>query len=134
MASSRRDEYDVGFCKPPEHTRFKKGQSGNPKGRPKSKKSKHTDISSVLAEPVRAKLGKKDQNLSPFEASVRKLAEKALRGDLAAIIGFIKLCEEYDVIAPPPAVTSGPVVVVPKEMTSEEWLAKYTKPKPIDDE
>ena len=28
-------DYDIGYGKPPEDTRFKKGQSGNPRGRPK---------------------------------------------------------------------------------------------------
>ena len=27
--------YDVGYCNPPQHSRFQKGKSGNPSGRPK---------------------------------------------------------------------------------------------------
>lgn len=30
--------YKVGYKRPPEHTRFKPGQSGNPRGRPRQKK------------------------------------------------------------------------------------------------
>jgi len=33
MSESQR-EYAANYCKPPVHTRFKKGQSGNPRGRP----------------------------------------------------------------------------------------------------
>lgn len=33
-------QYEVGYCKPPEHTRWKPGQSGNPRGRPKGAKNK----------------------------------------------------------------------------------------------
>jgi hypothetical protein len=33
--SQRRPGYEVGYAKPPPYTRFRKGQSGNPKGRPK---------------------------------------------------------------------------------------------------
>ncbi len=29
------DDYEVGYGKPPKNTQFKKGKSGNPKGRPK---------------------------------------------------------------------------------------------------
>ena len=32
-------EYEIGYRKPPKHTQFKKGQSGNPKGRPKRSES-----------------------------------------------------------------------------------------------
>lgn len=32
--------YDVGYGRPPEETRFKKGQSGNPRGRPKGSKTR----------------------------------------------------------------------------------------------
>ena len=37
-ASELTRNYEVGHCKPPKHTQFKPGQSGNPKGRPKKDK------------------------------------------------------------------------------------------------
>ena len=33
--NTNKKEYEVGYCKPPESGKFKKGQSGNPKGRKK---------------------------------------------------------------------------------------------------
>ena len=36
------EAYAVGWGKPPRHTRFKKGQSGNPKGRPPGSKNMNT--------------------------------------------------------------------------------------------
>jgi hypothetical protein len=63
--------YDVGYCKPPLHTRFRKGRSGNPKGRSKGTKNFATgvvlehemnmasrleggaDLSGHLVEPIR---------------------------------------------------------------------------------
>ena len=38
------DDYEVGYKKPPIHTRFKPGVSGNPKGRPKGTKNLATDL------------------------------------------------------------------------------------------
>ena len=46
------DDYDVGFGKPPENGRFKKGQSGNPKGRPKGTKNLKTDLEEELQEQI----------------------------------------------------------------------------------
>ena len=46
-------EYEVGHRKPPKHTQFKRGQSGNPKGRPKESRNFSTDLKDTLKEPVR---------------------------------------------------------------------------------
>ena len=45
-------DYDVGYGKPPRHTRFKKGQSGNPRGRPSGSKNLATVLSEALNELV----------------------------------------------------------------------------------
>lgn len=42
-----RPGYDVGYGKPPVATRFKQGQSGNPKGRPKGAKNKRSALFEV---------------------------------------------------------------------------------------
>ena len=49
------DDEKVGFGCPPKRTRWKKGQSGNPKGRPKSKSEMATDAARILAQPVEAR-------------------------------------------------------------------------------
>ena len=42
-------DYVVGYGKPPLHTRFQKGRSGNPNGRPRGKKNMSTLLSAALA-------------------------------------------------------------------------------------
>jgi hypothetical protein len=44
--------FEAGYGKPPRHTRFKKGQSGNPRGRPKGSKNLTTLLTEALNEPV----------------------------------------------------------------------------------
>ncbi len=126
-------DYDVGYCRPPQAHRFKKGRSGNPRGAPLKHKQKQIDVSSVLNEPVKVNTGGKERDMSPFEAGFRQLAKRALDKDLRAILRFVKLCEEYGVIAPPPAVTGGGVIVAPKGVNLHEWLESVTEEVPIDE-
>ena len=133
MADRKKPSGDnaVGFGNPPKERQFKPGQSGNPRGRPKSKKAGLTNVSKLLNEPVKVKAGGKVQEMGPFEASLRKLAKKAVEGDFRAICKFVKICEEYGVFAPPSAVTGGGVVRAPKGVNLNEWLESVTEEVPI---
>ncbi len=127
-------DYEVGYCKPPRQHQFPKGQSGNPGGPPKSKKRGLTDVSEILNEPVKVNAGGKEREMSPFEVSLRKLAIKAIKGDLRAIRKFIKYCEEYGILDPPQAVTGSGVLVAPKGVDFYEWLESVTEEVPINEE
>ncbi len=127
-------DYGIGYGKPPKQHQFPKGRSGNVSGRPKSKKSGLTDISGLLNERVKVKAGGKVREMGPFEAGLRKLAKRAVDKDLRAILKFVKICEEYGVIAAPPAATGGGVVRAPKGVNFYEWLESVTEEVPIDAE
>ncbi len=132
MSNEHGNDYEVGYGCPPKHTQFMKGQSGNPRGRPKSRKSGSTVVSELLNEPVRVKTVEKTRDMQSFEAGVRQLALKALNGDLPAILKFVKLCEEYGVIAPP-ADTGGCVVRAPKGVDLHDGLENVTEEVPVDE-
>ncbi len=135
MAEKKRPTGDneVGYGKPPKERQFKPGQSGNIKGRPKSKKSGLTDVSQLLNEPIKVKAGGKVREMGPFEAGFRKLAKRAVDKDLRAILKFVRICEEYGAFAPPSADTSCGVVRGPKGVNFHEWLESVTEEKPIDE-
>ncbi len=124
---------EVGYGRPPKAYQFPKVTSGNLRGRPKSKKSDLTDISGLLNEPVKVKAGGKVREMGPFEAGLRKLAKRAVDGDLRAILKFVKICEEYGAFAPPPAARGGGVVRAPKGVNFYEWLESVTEEVPIDE-
>jgi hypothetical protein len=78
------DDYDVGYGKPPKNTRFAKGRSGNPKGRPKGTKNFATTFHEVTQELIRVRENGKDKTMTKLEAALRQLVGKAMSGDLKA--------------------------------------------------
>ena len=85
------DDYEVGFGRPPKHTQFKPGESGNPKGRPKGTKNLATDLSEELAEKIVVNEGGKQLKISKQRAMIKSLLAKALKGDTRAATVLLKL-------------------------------------------
>jgi hypothetical protein len=88
-------EYTVGKGKPPKHTRFQKGQSGNPTGRRKGSKNVATLLEQVLNERVAVTENGKRRTISKLEAMLKQLANKAASGDHHAIKLLIPLADTY---------------------------------------
>jgi uncharacterized protein DUF5681 len=80
-----RDDYAVGYGRPPKHTRFKPGHSGNPKGRPKGTINLKTDLMEELSERISVSEGGKSKKLSKQRALLKSLAAKAIKGDARAM-------------------------------------------------
>ena len=75
----------VGYGNPPHHSRFKPGQSGNPRGRPKGPKSLHAAVHTALSERVTINEQGKRRQIAKREAIAKQLVNKAAGGDVAAI-------------------------------------------------
>ncbi|MBZ0215757.1 MAG: DUF5681 domain-containing protein [Fimbriimonadaceae bacterium] len=73
----------VGYGKPPASSRFKKGQSGNPRGRPKGSRSE-LPYEAVLGQMVTVRRDGEEQRVTAAEAFLLYLTKKALEGDSAA--------------------------------------------------
>ena len=70
----------VGYGRPPKGARFKKGQSGNPKGRPKGTKNKSLPYESILGQEVTIYENGKARVVSAARAAMLKFAEMAMNG------------------------------------------------------
>jgi len=68
--------YRVGYKRPPLHTRFKKGQSANPRGRPRGSKNLSTLLDDALNEPVVITENGKSRRITKRQLGVRQLANK----------------------------------------------------------
>jgi Family of unknown function (DUF5681) len=96
MTPIKTRDYVVGKGKPPQSTQFKKGQSGNPEGRPKGTKNLSTVIRETLDESVNFTENKKIYSITKREAVVKAIVNKAVRGNMRAADLTIRLIESTD--------------------------------------
>ena len=88
---SKSSAYEVGYGRPPQHTQFKPGESGNPKGRPKGAKNLATDLEEELSEKIVVNEGGAQSTISKQRAMIKALLAKALKGDTRAAMALIQL-------------------------------------------
>ena len=96
--AERKKDYQVGRGRPPEHTRFRKGQSGNPKGRPKGRRDFNTEIEEVLSARVVVTENGKPRKVSSRQATLMRLREKALKGDTRAMDRLLELATQHALV------------------------------------
>ena len=84
MPHDERD-YEVGYGKPPRHTRFEPGRSGNPRGRPPGAKNMKTLLSKALNELVVVTEPGGRRKVSKREAIVTQLVNRSAKADYRAI-------------------------------------------------
>jgi hypothetical protein len=84
MSSDVEQQHDaVGFGQPPKATRFKKGQSGNPKGRPKNRR-RDVPYDMLLGQMVTVREDGRERRVTAAEAFILQLTKKGLEGDSAS--------------------------------------------------
>jgi hypothetical protein len=84
MPPDKTGEYEVGYGKPPRHTRFAKGQSGNPRGRPCGAKSFTTLLEEALNEAVTVTENGGRRKVSKRRAIVTQLVNRSVTADFRA--------------------------------------------------
>ena len=94
MSKKSKRDYKVGYGKPPEHSRFKPGQSANPAGRKKGVPNFKTDVENTLHLPVQLSEAGKTKRVSTQQAALSRLKQKALGGDGRALDRALKLASK----------------------------------------
>jgi hypothetical protein len=83
--SDKPESESAGYCNPPLHTRFKRGHSGNPKGRPKGTLNMATVLAKILRERVVINEHGKRKTVTKLEAALKQVTNKAASGELKAL-------------------------------------------------
>jgi Family of unknown function (DUF5681) len=71
----------VGYRRPPKDTRWNKGQSGNPRGRPPGHRNLAAALTSILHEDIDVAVDGEERRMTRLEAVTRKLVDEAVAGD-----------------------------------------------------
>jgi Family of unknown function (DUF5681) len=97
MATDNRN-YEVGYGRPPLHTRFKKGASGNPKGRPHGSRNPGTLLKGALEELVVINENGQRKRITKLEAIFKQLVNKAAAGEprsIQLLLASLRLLGEH---------------------------------------
>ena len=112
-------DYAVGYGKPPLHTRFRKGRSGNPRGRPK----RATDLASLLSRALDRRVPSEEgHSETQREAIIAALVEKSVAGDLRATKLLFELMRQIA-----PAAAPLPGSISPQEDSREILLRRLAR-------
>lgn len=83
--------YDIGYKRPPKSGQFKKGQSGNPKGRPKGSNNLLTLLEEELSQPIVVNENGKKKTITRMQAIAKRLVADALQGERKAQMTLIEI-------------------------------------------
>ena len=90
------DGFAVGDKKPPRHSRFQPGRSGNRRGKEKGVRNFGTDVKRTLEVPVKLNDQGRARRVSTQEAALLRLSQKALKGDARSIVQILELAKIFN--------------------------------------
>ena len=123
---STNGEAKIGYRNPPQRTQFKKGHSGNPKGRPKGKRNLATVLEKTLHEKVVINENGRRKTITKLEAAVKQLVNKAASGDLRALHQLAALARSADERSPE-ATTSTTVMAEVDQKVLQGILSRFER-------
>ncbi len=87
---------ESGYKNPPKHSRFQKGRSGNPAGRPKGSKNTLKLLDAVLEQKIKIQQEGKTISITKKQAMLMQLVNVAVRGEIKAIAALFPYMMQLD--------------------------------------
>jgi hypothetical protein len=119
-------DYEVGYGKPPRHTRFKKGQSGNPRGRPSGSKNLATVLSEALNELVIVAENGGRRKITKRQAIITQLVNQSAKADWRATKILLDILQAIESRSEPAAAETSSFSEV-DEKVIEQLRARFSK-------
>ena len=126
MPSDNKRDYEVGYGKPPRQTRFRKGQSGNPRGRSPGTKNLKTLLNDALNEPVIVTENGGHRKITKREAIVTQLVNRSASADFRAIKILLDMVRDIESQTEPVSVETSPFSEA-DEKVIEQLKARFSK-------
>ena len=119
-------DYEVGYGKPPRHTRFKKGQSGNPRGRPSGSKNLATVLSEALNELVIVAENGGRRKITKRQAIITQLVNQSAKADWRATKILLDMVRDIESQTEPVSAETSPFNEA-DEKVIEQLKARFSK-------
>jgi hypothetical protein len=117
--------YDVGYRKPPKANQFRRGRSGNPRGRKQGEENMVSVFRRYVMGPVKIKDGDQIRTITLAAAVFLKNYDAALQKNAFALGNIFRLAEASgEFIDHTDAKQVGRPLAVPEKVTMEEFMAE----------
>ena len=118
---------DVGYRKPPKANQFRKGQTGNPRGKRRGEENIISAFKRIVSKRVKINDGEKVRTVTLAEAVFLKNISAALQKNPFAMSNIFRLAEEAgEFVDFTEAKQVGrPIAMPEKDKTMEEFLAQF---------
>jgi Family of unknown function (DUF5681) len=133
MPREKRRDYGVGYGKPPHRTRFQKGQSGNPRGRPCESKNLKTLLSEALNEPVVITENGRRRKITKRQAIIRQVVNCSATPDWRGVKIVFDLLRDIEGQSEPASPETSAFTAADKEVV-EQLQARLLRKKEERDE
>jgi hypothetical protein len=90
------DDYEVGYARPPRHSRFVKGQSGNPRGRPRGAENIKTLLNEALNELVVVTDHGGRRKVSKRKAFITQIVNGGAKGNFRAVPILLAMLRDFE--------------------------------------
>jgi hypothetical protein len=117
----------VGYGRPPMHTRFKRGQSGNPRGRRKGQRNVRTVVEDTLNQRITIREGDRTRSVTKLDGVILTMVSGALKGDAKAQASLITVMRSIGIMGEAPEIVDPQPFTPNDDAVLADFLRRHTQ-------